>query len=405
MNPREFLSERTKLIKPSPTLAITAKAKALKASGVDVISFGAGEPDFDTPQNVKNAAIRAIQEGFTKYTEVSGIPELKRAIAAKLKREHGLVYSDKEILVSCGGKHSLFNIMAAVINPGDEVIILSPYWVSYPDQVLLFGGKPVFVSADESAGFKVTAAQIEKAITPKTKMLIVNSPSNPTGAAYNRDELGQIAAVLEKRPILCVSDEIYDHIVYDGFKQVSIASFSRTMKEKTIIVNGVSKTYSMTGWRMGYAAGPEAIVTEMSTIQGQATSNASSITQKACVEALNGPQEELKQWVKEFEERRDTIVGLLNAIPGVVCPTPQGAFYVFPKIAGLFGKKTPKGKVLQTDDDVADYLLTEAKIAVVSGTGFGLPGYLRLSYATSMDYIIEGVRRFSETVTALMGEE
>lgn len=405
MNPREFLSERTKLIKPSPTLAITAKAKALKAAGVDVISFGAGEPDFDTPQNVKNAAIRAIQEGFTKYTEVSGIPELKRAIAAKLKREHGLVYSDKEILVSCGGKHSLFNIMAAVINPGDEVIILSPYWVSYPDQVLLFGGKPVFVSADESTGFKVTAAQIEKAITPKTKMLIVNSPSNPTGAAYNRDELGQIAAVLEKRPILCVSDEIYDHIVYDGFKQVSIASFSRTMKEKTVIVNGVSKTYSMTGWRMGYAAGPEAIMTEMSTIQGQATSNASSITQKACVEALNGPQEELKQWVKEFEERRDTIVGLLNAIPGVVCPTPQGAFYVFPRIDGLFGKKTAKGKVLQTDDDVADYLLTEAKIAVVSGTGFGLPGYLRLSYAISMDYIIEGVRRFSETVTALMGEE
>lgn len=398
----EFLSRRVGAIKPSPTLAITAKAKALQKAGVDVLSFGAGEPDFDTPDNVKEAAITAIREGFTKYTDVSGIPELKKAIVAKLKRDQGLSYAENEILVSCGGKHSLFNVMAVIVNPGDEVIIPSPYWVSYPDQVLLFEGKPVFIIADERTGFKITAKQLEAAITPKTKAFIINSPSNPTGAAYSEKELRDLAAVLERHDILCVSDEIYEGIVYDGFKQTSIAAVSPKMKERTMIVNGVSKSYSMTGWRMGYAAGPQPLIAAMATVQGQATSNITSITQKACVEALNGPQAVVQGWVKKFQERRDAIVGLLNAIPGVVCPNPEGAFYVFPRIDAYFGKKTPQGKIILTDEDLASYLLDEAKIAVVAGSGFGLQGYLRLSYATSMDVITAGVKRLSDALAGLV---
>ncbi len=397
----KFLSDRIRVIKPSPTLAITAKAKALQAQGVDVIDFGAGEPDFDTPEPIKAAAVRALQSGFTKYTVVSGIPDLKQAIIAKLERDQGLTYKPSEIIVSCGGKHALFNIMAAVLNPGDEVIILSPYWVSYPDQVILFGAKPVFVGADDRTGFKVSAAQIEKAITPKTKIVILNSPSNPTGAAYTRADLTAIAAVLEKHELLCVSDEIYEKIVYDGFEPVSIASLSPAMKARTLIVNGVSKAYSMTGWRMGYAAGPEPIITAMGTLQGQATSNVTSITQKACVEALNGSQAFLSDWVKAFATRRNAIVEALNQIPGVACPKPEGAFYVFPRIKDCLGKTTPDGKTLETDDALATYLLEKARIAVVAGSGFGLPGYLRFSYATSMEKIQEGVKRMDAAIREL----
>lgn len=402
MESKVFLSERVKVIKPSPTLAITAKAKALKASGVDVIDFGAGEPDFDTPEPIKQAAVDALKKGFTKYTAVGGIPELKQAIIAHLKRTQNLTYKDSEILVSVGGKHALFNIMAAVVNPGDEVIIPSPYWVSYPDQVLLFGGKPVFIQADERTDYKISPEQLRAAITPKTKIVILNSPSNPTGAAYTKAELTALAKELEDKDLLCVSDEIYDQIVYDDFEQVSIAALNDKMKAKTIVVNGVSKAYSMTGWRMGYAAGPEAIISAMTTIQGQATSNITSITQKACVEALNGSQDFLKTWVAEFKKRRDVIVRDLNNIPGVVCPKPAGAFYVFPRIDAFLGKKTPKGVLLTSDEDVAQYLLDEGRIAAVAGSGFGLPGYLRFSYATSMDNIVEGVRRMKEALGALV---
>ena len=401
MDVKAFLSTRTRVIKPSPTLAITAKAKALKKAGIDVLSFGAGEPDFDTPDTIKDAAIAAIREGFTKYTDVAGIPELRQAICARLARDHGLAYSESEILVSCGGKHALFNLMAAVLNPGDEVIIPAPYWVSYPDQVLLFGATPVFITADERSGFKIRADQLDAAITPKTKLFIMNSPSNPTGAAYSKDELTQIARVLERHDILCVSDEIYDAIVYDGFVQTSIASISPKMKERTIVVNGVSKSYSMTGWRMGYAAGPQPIISTMAMIQGQATSNITSITQKACIEALAGPQDFMTEWVAKFQERRNTIVRLLNDIPDVSCAIPQGAFYVFPRIDAYLGKKTADGITLASDDDLSAYLLDDAKIAVVSGSGFGLPGYLRLSYATSMAVIVEGVARLASALAML----
>ncbi|MBX7147596.1 pyridoxal phosphate-dependent aminotransferase [bacterium] len=394
------LANRVQKIKESPTLAITNKAAVLKAQGVDVVGFGAGEPDFDTPQNIKNAAIDAISKGFTKYTAVGGIVELKDAIIAKLKRDNNVTYTREEILVSNGGKHSLYNIAQALFEAGDEVIIPAPFWVSYPDQVILNDANPVIVQAKEENGFKLTAAELEKAITPKTKAFVLNSPSNPTGAAYSKKELEALAAVLKKHNVLCISDEIYEKVVYDNFEQVSIASLDG-MRDLTLIVNGVSKVYSMTGWRMGFTAGPKALISAMAKIQGQVTSNICSITQKACVEAYNGSQDEIKKMVVEFEKRRNFIVDTFNAIPGIKCLKPEGAFYVFPNIKGVLGKKTPAGKVIATADDFAEYILEDFKVAVVPGEGFGAPGYVRLSYATSMANIEKGLSRIKEAVGSL----
>lgn len=395
------LSNRVQKIKPSPTLAIDAKAKALIAAGVDVIGFGAGEPDFDTPDHIKTAAIKAIQSGFTKYTAVGGIDELKDALIAKLKRDNNLIYARDQILVSCGGKHSLYNIAAALFETGDEVIIPAPYWVSYPDQVLLNDAKPVILETTDKTRFKVLPKDLEKAITSKTKAFILNSPSNPTGTAYTKAELKALADVLVKHNLLCISDEIYEKIVYDGFEQVSIASLSEEIKNLTIIVNGASKVFSMTGWRMGFAAGPSVIIAAMTKIQGQVTSNVTSITQKACVEAYNANQDFLKEWIEEFRKRRNYIVERFLKIPGISCLKPDGAFYIFPNVSGLFGKKTPQGQALKTSADFCNYLLEQHKVAVVSGEGFGAEGYMRLSYATSMEKIKKGLDRIEEAVKTL----
>lgn len=395
------LTQRVQKIKPSPTLAITAKAKALKAEGVDVVGFGAGEPDFDTPDNIKQAAIVAINEGFTKYTPVGGINELKDAIINKLKKDNGLTYTRAEIVTSCGGKHSLYNIAQALFEEGDEVLIPAPYWVSYPDQILLNDAKPVILPTTDKTGFKVLPDQLEKAITPKTKAFILNSPSNPTGAAYAKSDLEGLAKVLVKHGIICITDEIYEKIIYDGFEQISIASLSDEMKNLTIVVNGASKVYSMTGWRMGFAAGPKAVIAAMSKVQGQVTSNINSMTQKACIEAYNGSQDAVPKMVAAFKERREVIVNKLNNINGITCFNPQGAFYVFPNIQALFGKKTPQGKAIGCSSDFASYLLEEYKVAVVPGEGFGADGYMRLSYATSMENIKKGLDRIEEAVKKL----
>ncbi len=394
MNPSR-LSERVQRIKPSPTLAIDTRAKQMMADGIDVINFGAGEPDFDTPNFIKEAAITALKAGKTKYTPVGGIPELKEAIIAKLKRDNQLAYSRDEVIVSVGGKHSLYNAFAALLNPGDEVIIPSPFWVSYPDQVLLCDGKPVIVPTEERDGFCIRPEMLEAAITPKTRAFVLNSPSNPTGAAYPRKQLEAIAEILVKRNILCISDEIYEKIVYDGFQFVSIASLNPKIKDLTITVNGASKVYSMTGWRMGYAAGPKEIIQAMTKLQGQVTTNINSATQYACVAALNGSQDFLKEWVAEFKRRRDFIVKAFNAIPGVTCFNPQGAFYVFPNVSAFFGKKIGDKTILGSED-LAQYLLEKSHVAVVPGTGFGAEGFIRLSYATSMSKIEEGLKRIQK---------
>lgn len=394
------LAARVQKIKPSPTLAIDTKAKKMIADGIDVVSFGAGEPDFDTPDHIKEAAIKALKAGKTKYTPVGGIPELKNAIIAKLKRDNNLTYAPDEIIVSVGGKHALYNIAQALFEAGDEVIIPSPYWVSYPDQVLLNDATPVFIPTYEKDGFCVQPEVLEKAITPKTKAFILNSPSNPTGGAYPKSALEAIAKVLVKHNILCISDEIYEKIIYDGFQFTSIASLSEEIKKLTITVNGASKVYSMTGWRMGFAAGPKEVIQAMTKIQGQVTTNINAMTQWACVEALNGTQDFLKTWVGEFKKRRDYIVDRFNAIPGVSCFKPQGAFYVFPNISFYFGKKKD-GKQIQNSDDLANYLLDKALVAVVAGTGFGADGYVRLSYATSMEKIQKGLERIEKALREL----
>lgn len=398
---KKLLTDRALAIKPSPTLVITTKAGALKAQGVDVVGFGAGEPDFDTPQNIKDAAIRAIQAGKTKYTAVDGTAELKDAIIAKLKRDNGLTYARDEIIVSNGGKHSLYNIAQALFEKGDEVIIPAPYWVSYPDQALLNDASPVIVSADDKSRFCITPEQLQNAITPKTKALIINSPSNPTGSGYTRKELEALTEICLANDVIMISDEIYEHIVYDGFKHVSVASLSPEAKSKTLVVNGASKAYAMTGWRMGFTAGPKDIIAAMNKIQSQSTSNICSITQAACVEAYNGPQDVLTPMLAAFKERRDFIVRELSQIPGVTCLNPQGAFYVFPNIAKLFGKKTPKGKTIQNSRDFCDYLLDDHLVAAVSGEGFGAEGYMRLSYATSMENIKKGMVRIKTAVAEL----
>jgi aspartate aminotransferase len=394
------IAKRAQSIKPSPTLATAAKAKAMKAQGIDVVDFGVGEPDFDTPENVKQAGIKAIQSGFTKYTPAGGTDELKEAVIEKFKRDNNLTYEKSQILVSCGAKHSLYNIAEALFDPGDEVIIPSPYWVSYPDQVLLNDAIPVIVETTEAEGFKLSAQKLEKAITKKTKALVLNSPSNPTGLAYDRKTLEEIAAIVVKHGIYVISDEIYEKLLYDGFTHFSIASLNPEIKGLTIVVNGVSKSHSMTGWRIGYAAGPKEVTTAMANIQSQSTSNPCSISQKAALEALRGPQDFIKTMNVEFDKRRKYMVERLNRIPGISCLMPVGAFYAFPNVAGLYGKSI-QGKTIKNSSDFATYLLDEAKVALVSGDAFGADQYIRLSYATSMENIQKGLDRIEKAVSAL----
>jgi len=394
------LTARIQKVKPSPTLAIDTKAKAMKAEGIDVIGFGAGEPDFDTPDHIKQAAIEALKAGKTKYTPVGGVNELKDAIISKLKKDNNLSYIRDEVLVSCGGKHALYNIAQVLFEVGDEVIIPSPYWVSYPDQVLLNDAQPVIVPTQEKNGFKITPQELEKAITPKTKAFILNSPSNPTGSAYTRKELEGLAEVLVKKNVVCISDEIYEKIVYDNFEFTSIASLNDQIKALTLTVNGASKVYSMTGWRMGYVVGPLDIVKAMTKLQGQVTTNIATATQWGSVAALNGSQDFLKEWVGEFKKRRDYILERFAAIAGVSCYKPEGAFYVFPNISAYLGKKAD-GKVLNTDEEIATYLLDKHLVAVVAGSGFGAPGYIRLSYATSMSNIEKGLDRIEKGLKSL----
>ena len=381
-------------VKPSPTMAITAKAREMKAAGFDVIGLGAGEPDFDTPDNVKQAAIEAIKRGETKYTAVDGIPELKRAIVSKFQRENGLTYKPSEITVGSGGKQVLYNALLATLNPGEEVIIPSPYWVSYPDIVLLAGANPVIVETREEDGFKLTAKALAAAITPKTKWFIFNSPSNPTGAAYTRDEIKVLTDVLVKHPqVWVLSDDIYEHLVYDDFKFTTPAQVEPKLKDRTLTMNGVSKAYSMTGWRIGYGGGPEPLIKAISTLQSQSTSNPCSISQWASVEALEGPQDFLKQWVASFQDRRDLVVSMLNQAKGLKCPTPEGAFYVYPACAGTIGKRTPKGTTIANDEVFATSLLEEEGVAVVHGAAFGLSPFFRISYATGVEALEEACRR------------
>jgi aspartate aminotransferase len=395
------LSKRVGKIQPSVTLAITNKAKQMKAQGIDVVGFGAGEPDFDTPDNIKAVAKKALDDGYTKYTPVPGSPELKDAIIAKLKRDNGLTYQRENIIVSVGAKHSIYNVAQAFLDDGDEVIIPAPYWVSYPDIALLAGARPVIVEAKQATGFKITPGQLTNAITPKTKLLVLNSPSNPTGAAYSKAELEALAHVVVKNDITVLSDEIYEKLVYDGFRFVSIASLGEEIRKRTILVNGLSKSHSMTGWRIGYVAAEKDLVSAMSNIQSQSTSNPVSFCDKASVEALNGPQDFLKKWVEEFDSRRRYIVERLNKMPGVSCLLPQGAFYVFPNFSGCYGKKTPTGKAINGSSDLADYLLADHKVASVPGVAFGDDACQRLSYATSMKNIEKGIDRIEEAVKAL----
>jgi aspartate aminotransferase len=394
------LSKRAQKIKPSPTLAITAKAKAMRAQGIDVISFGAGEPDFDTPQHIKDAAIAALQEGFTKYTPAGGIDELKEAICAKLQGDNGVQYQKENILVSCGGKHSFYNMAQALIDEGDEVIIPAPYWVSYPPMVTLAGGKPVSVSTSEEEGFTLAPDALEKAITSRTKAVVINSPSNPTGSAYTRKDLEGLAEVALKHKIYIISDEIYEKIVYDGFEQVSIASLGDDIKDITIILNGVSKTYSMTGWRIGYTAGPQELIGAMQRIQSQSTSNPTSFAQKGALEALQGSQAEVKVMVEEYQRRRDLICDALTAIDGITCYKPQGAFYCFPNMGAYLGKKH-KGERVTDTSQLTNYLLDEARVAVVPGVEFGAEGFLRLSYPIAPEVITEGIARIKEALARL----
>lgn len=394
------LAKRMDDVKESPTLAITAKAKAMKAKGWDVIDFGAGEPDFDTPDNIKDAAIKAIESGFTKYTAVGGIDELKDAIIEKFKRDNNLNYTREEILVSCGGKQSFFNLSLAFFEKGDEVIIPAPYWVSYPVMVAISGAKPVIIEGREENGFKITPEELSDAITGSTKAIVINSPSNPTGTAYTPDELKAIADIAVKKGVFLISDEIYEKLCYDNHPFVSIASFSEDVKRQTIVLNGVSKTYSMTGWRIGYAAGPKGLIKAMTNIQSQSTSNPTSISQKAAVEALKGPQDAVDNMVKEFDKRRKIMVDSLNAIKGIRCLLPPGSFYVFPNISRLL-KKRFNGKAINTSADFAEFLLEEAEVAVVPGEAFGGEGHIRMAYATSMENMKEGLKRIGAVVKKL----
>jgi aspartate aminotransferase len=390
-----IVSNNLKRIKPSPTLAVTQKARELKAAGKDVISLGAGEPDFDTPNNIKQAAIKAINEGDTKYTAVDGTPVLKDAIIKKFKRENNLDYQVDQITVGAGGKHVIYNAMVATLNEGEEVVIPAPYWVSYPDIVLLAGGTPLILECNEKQGFKINPLELEKSITKKTKWIILNSPSNPTGACYSEDDIREIAKVLIKHShVYILSDDIYEHVAYEGFKFFTIAQVAE-LKERVLTMNGVSKAYSMTGWRIGYAAGPKEIINAIAKIQSQSTTNPSSISQAAAVEALNGTQDFIKERATSFQERRDFVVKALNEIDGIECLNPEGAFYVFPSCKGLIGKKDSTGKELKTDTDFVQSLLENSGVAVVQGSAFGLEGFFRISYATSMKNLKKALEKIS----------
>ncbi|MDE3079802.1 MAG: pyridoxal phosphate-dependent aminotransferase [Paracoccaceae bacterium] len=379
-----FLSESLSRVKPSPTIAVTTKAQELKAAGRDVIGLGAGEPDFDTPQNIKDAAIAAIQSGKTKYTAVDGIIELKRAICDKFQRENGLSYKPSQVTVGSGGKQTLYNALVATLNPGDEVIIPAPYWVSYPDMVLLAGGVPVAVPCPMETGYKLTAEQLEAAITPKTKWFIFNSPSNPTGAGYSRVELKALTDVLMRHPhVWVMTDDMYEHLVFDDFEFCTPAEVEPGLYDRTLTCNGVSKAYAMTGWRIGYAAGPEPLIKAMAKVQSQSTSNPCTISQWAAVEALTGPQDYIRDSRLAFQRRRDLVVSMLNAAPGVTCPVPEGAFYVYPDISGCIGKTSAGGVKIVDDEAFATALLEETGVAVVFGAAFGLSPNFRVSYATS----------------------
>jgi len=395
-----ILARRTKDLKPSPTLAINAKAKAMQAQGIKVISFGAGEPDFDTPQNIKRAAVKAIEEGFTKYTPVAGIVELKDAIIQKFQRDNQLSYKRSQIIVSCGGKHSFYNLAQAIFDKGDEVVVPAPYWVSYPPMISLAQATPVILETKEKNGFKFAPGDLKKKVNKKTKALLINSPSNPTGSAYTKEELGKIAEIAISNGFFVISDEIYEKIVYDGFKFVSIASLGEEIKNRTIIVHGVAKTYAMTGWRIGYTAGPEEIISAMDNIQSQSTSNPNSIAQKASVEALTGPQDDVGKMVSAFDERRRYIVDRLNKIPGVTCYNPAGAFYVFPNFSSYY-KKSYQGKKIANSTGLADFFLDVARVAVVPGGEFGADSFERLSFATSMEDIRQGLDRIEESLKKL----
>jgi aspartate aminotransferase len=397
-----LIAKRLQNIKPSPTLAVTAKAKELVSKGINIISLAAGEPDFDTPDNIKDAAIKAIKNGFTKYTDVSGTLELRRTICATFKKQNNLDYTPDEIIVGTGGKQVIYNLFMATLDEGDEVVIPAPYWVSYPDMVLLAGGVPVPVSSDMKNGFRVKPEDLEAAITPKTKWVILNSPSNPSGATYSKEELELFARVIRKFPNLYVmTDDLYEHIIFDGLKFYTLATIAPDLKERIFIVNGVSKSYSMTGWRIGYGAGSREIIKAMSMIQSQSTSNPSSISQAAALEALSGDQSYIKVNAKNFQEKRDLVLSLLKSIEGIDCYKSEGAFYLFPKCEGVFGKKTPSGEVINSSNDFASYLLESANVAIVPGIAFGLDGYFRISYATSKELLEEACSRIAKAVKEL----
>jgi aspartate aminotransferase len=398
---RSILAERARRLTPSPTLALAARARALRAQGVDVLSFTAGEPDFDTPERVKEAAIRALREGQTKYTDAGGIPELKSAICAKLKRDSGLAYEAADVIASVGAKHTLYNVCAVLLDPGDEVLVPSPYWVSYTEQVRLFEGVPVVVPTDEARGFQLDLAALRRAVTPRTKLLILNSPNNPSGAVYPRADLEGVAMLALEHGLIVVSDECYDALAYEG-RVPSIATLASEIKARTIVVNTCSKAYAMTGWRLGFAAGPREIVRAMSDFQGQCTSNPTSIAQWAAVEALGGPQDEVAKMAGEFDQRRRVIIAGLNRIAGWRCPLPQGAFYAFPDVSGLFGRRF-NGRPLRGSADVTTFLLEAARVAVVPGADFGSDRHLRISYACGLEQIREGLARIETACAGLEG--
>jgi aspartate aminotransferase len=397
-----FLADRLARVKASPTMAITALATELKAAGRDIISLSVGEPDFDTPANIREAAIKAINDGETRYTVFDGRYDLKEAVAAKFKRENGLDYHPTQVSVASGGKQVLYNAMVATLNPGDEVVIPAPFWVSYPEMVLLADGNPVPVACPQNYGFKLRPEDLEAAITPKTKWLILNSPSNPSGAAYTEADLRAVADVLLKHPqVWVMTDDMYEHLVYDDFDYKTIAQVEPRLYDRTLTVNGVSKAYCMTGWRIGYGAGPKQLIKAMGAIQSNSTANPCSVSQAAAIEALNGPQDFIAPNAAVFRKRRDLVVAALNRIPGLHCPLPEGAFYVYPSCAGLIGKKTPEGQVIKTDEDFVKYLLAAEGVAVVHGEAFGLAPHFRISYATSTDILEEACRRFERACLAL----
>lgn len=400
---KSFFAHRLDKVKPSPTLAITKLALKLKAAGKDIIGLAAGEPDFDTPDHIKEAAIAAIRHGETKYTAVDGTPALKQAIIGKFQRENGLTYQSNQVIVGTGGKQVIYNALMATLNRGDEVIIPAPYWVSYPDMVCLAAGTPIFVTTTVEDGFKMRPEALEKAITPQTKWLILNSPSNPTGATYTRQELRALADVLLRHPhVWILADDIYEHLVYDGFEFTTIAQIEPKLYERTLTLNGVSKAYNMTGWRIGFAGGPEPLIKRMAAIQGHSTSNPSSISQAAAVAALNGPQDFMIKQREAFKQRRDMVVEMLNQVPGIKCPVPEGAFYVYPSCAGTLAHKTPDGTVINSDEDLGKYLLESEGVAIVPGAGFGLSPYFRISYATSTEALKEAcirIKRACEKLT------